>query len=85
MKRGRKSKYKTVAEKKLAHLAAVKKWALKNRDKIRENYKQKSTDQSAFEQRMLKFESDLKEITLSLEEVLKEQKQLNDLAKWGQK
>jgi len=39
VKRGRKCKYKTAAEKKSAHLAAVKKWALKNRDKIKENYK----------------------------------------------
>jgi len=78
MKRGPKPKYKTQKER-------IQKWQKRNSEKPKKDSKPASADTLNSNERISKLETEVKEILLSLEEVLKEQKKLNDLAEWGKK
>jgi len=92
--------YQSEEEKRKAMRIYRKKYYKKNRDKLlqyarsyyRKCYIRKSlplpinySDNANFENRLLELEKEIKELKLDFEEVLKDNKKLQDLVKWGKK
>jgi len=98
MKRGRKPKYKTKAERIQAKKETRKKWEERNSKKLKKyqsewhkahyipkHQRPESIAYTRLNERVTELETEQKEILLTLEEVLKDNKRLENLIKWGEK
>jgi len=74
-------KTRKVWEKK--NINKIKEWSKARYIKIKEALNSKTADTAAFEERIAKLESEIKDILLTLDECLKDNKKLENLIKWG--
>jgi len=83
MKRGHKPKYKTKKQKEAAKKAYARAYYLEHRGELKKTTSANPVDISPLEARIAALETEIKELKLDFDEVLKDNKKLADLIKWG--